>query len=138
MFKDKGDPKAKEEKMKKAIEMLRFAVKLADAQLSEGRHVIIEHPIGSKMWSERHMKQLLARYACYESKFDQCELGLKFMHQALRKRTRIVTSMIDLAKALNAKQCSGKHDHRVILVKSTGLIYQGPPRHGHRKCAGTS
>ena len=23
--------------------------------------------------------------------------------------------MIDLAKALNAKQCSGKHDHRVIL-----------------------
>ena len=121
MSKDKGDPKAKEEKMKKAIEMLRFAVKLADAQLSEGRHVIIEHPIGSKMWSERHMKQLLARYACYESKFDQCELGLKFMHQALRKRTRIVTSMIDLAKALNAKQCSGKHDHRVILGQVNGI-----------------
>ena len=29
--------------------------------------------------------------------------------------------MIDLAKALNAKQCSGKHDHRVILGQVNGI-----------------
>ena len=60
-------------RMDNAMELLKFAVKLADAQLKAGRHVVIEHLIGSQMWGKRCMRQLFARYKCYESRFDQCE-----------------------------------------------------------------
>ena len=101
--------------MDKAMERLKFAIKLANAQLKAGRHVIIEHPVGYQIWSKRCLKKSFARYKCYEAKLDQCELGLKFLHMALRKRTRIVTSMPSLSEALNKKQCSGKHPHKLIV-----------------------
>ena len=114
MSSKKIDPEVKIKRMSKAMKMLRFAVKLADEQFKAGRHIIIEQPIGSRMWGEKCMRQLFIRFACYEFRFDQCELGLKFMYQAREMRTRIVTSISNLAMALNAKQCNGKHTHRVI------------------------
>ena len=108
MANEKIDPEVKRKRMSKAMKMLRFAVKLADEQFKAGRHVIIEHPVGSRMWGEKCMRQFVTRFTCYESRLDQCELGLKFMHQARRKRTRIVTSISDLAKALNANTMQRK------------------------------
>ena len=82
MSKGRIAPKVRKLRVNKAMELLKFAVKLADAQLKAGRHVIIEHPIASQMWGDRCMRQLFARYTCCESRFDQCELGLTFLHQA--------------------------------------------------------
>ena len=49
MSNGKIDPKVKKQMMSEAMKMLRFAVELADAQLKAGRHVVIEHPVGSRM-----------------------------------------------------------------------------------------
>ena len=94
--------------MLKAMKMLRSLAELADEQLKARGTLLLNTQSNLECWVEDACSILL-----FVSRINlvliSASWGLKFMHQVVRKRTRIVTPISDLAKALNAKQCTGKH-----------------------------
>ena len=103
-------------KRAEGLQLIRFAIELAEIQLKSGRHFLLENPLTAESWSLSELKQFLQRAECHEAVFDQCRFKLRgpsgLFH---RKPTKVVTSSESIANRLDGKRCLRDHPHEVVI-----------------------
>ena len=110
------DQKVYQKNLRRAVSHLKFALELAELQLSEGRHFILEHPASATSWSQKCMVDFLLKFPeLYISTIDQCQYGLTATRSdgavlPARKPTKFLSSSPRVAQALS-KRCGGDHVH---------------------------
>ena len=107
------------EEVRQAIAMVDFAVELCIIQHRAGRKFVFEHPATSRAWMLPSLQSLSQLDGLYSVDFDQCMFGQTVMTPdgqkgLAKKRTRIYTNSGVIDKLLD-KQCSGYHEHTVLL-----------------------
>ena len=65
------------EKREAHRELIRFALSLARLQLRNGRHFILENPVGSESWSLPEIIKFLEEEEAKLARFDQCRFNLR-------------------------------------------------------------
>ncbi|CAL1132431.1 unnamed protein product, partial [Cladocopium goreaui] len=124
-------PERKAERRAIGRELMKFALEIAELQIGEGRHVILENPRGSEAWNEPEMLSFLEENELYAAIFDQCRFGLKSLSGWLHKKpTRVVSSSSDVAAELDGVTCMRNHLHAPVLggshVTARAGIYPKP------------
>ncbi|CAL1128158.1 unnamed protein product [Cladocopium goreaui] len=124
-------PERKAERRAIGRELMKFALEIAELQIREGRHVILENPRGSEAWNEPEMLRFLEENELYAAIFDQCRFGLKSLSGWLHKKpTRVVSSSSDVAAELDGVTCMRNHPHAPVLggshVTARAGIYPKP------------
>ena len=124
-------PERKAERRAIGRELMKFALEIAELQIREGRHVILENPRGSEAWNEPEMLRFLEENELYAAIFDQCRFGLKSLSGWLHKKpTRVVSSSSDVAAELDGVTCMRNHLHAPVLggshVTARAGIYPKP------------
>ena len=120
-------------KLKEALPLVEFSARLAEIQLSAGRHFLGENPLTSKAWQTipglRMLKML------YSTRTHMCAHGLKDPEfgMPVRKSTKLVTTSKSVSEDLGLL-CPGDHDHRVI--KSTWRDEKGRRVNASTWCGG--
>ena len=101
---------------------IRFCCKLYQQQVELGGRALLEHPMGSKLWSYPEVRALIDDH--HLLKCHMCRFGLRVpkSDHFIRKATRLLVSHSDM-KTL-AKECPGKSDlrhrcHQVIAGTSS-------------------
>ena len=100
--------------------LVNYAVDKAIAQISSGRHFLIENPSRSAAWKKcKRLKRLVdnaKKLKLFLVQMDQCMTGLVGPGGGPhRKRTWILTSSEEVAKELSKFQCDGNHDHEHVI-----------------------
>ena len=103
------------EKLKDALEHVKFAVELCLRQHREGRLFMFEHPAGASSWESRLLRDLGSREGVHKVNFDFCEAGMEIDGTPVKKRTRIMTNSTALHMILRHAQCRGDHEHADTL-----------------------
>eukprot|EP00959_Pyramimonas_sp_CCMP1952_P226036 4727048-Pyramimonas_sp.AAC.1 len=87
-------------------------MKLALAQVQEGRRCAFERPNGAASW-RRHVVDMIRKLpGVMEVVIDQCEFGLSVVEGALsRESTRVMSNDPALFRQLSGRQCRGGHEH---------------------------
>ena len=65
------------EKMKRAMPMIDFCIKIAEHQIRRGRYFIIENPQTSRMWYTKSFQRLLKEYDVDWDTLHMCAFGMK-------------------------------------------------------------
>ena len=65
------------EKMKRAMPMIDFCVKIAEYQIRRGRYFIIENPQTSRVWYTKSFQKLLKEYDVDWDTLHMCAFGMK-------------------------------------------------------------
>ncbi|CAL1166460.1 unnamed protein product [Cladocopium goreaui] len=104
------------QKRAEGIQLIRFALELAEEQLKQGRHFLLENPLTAESWSVDELRQFLQRLECHQAIFDQCRFNLRGSSGLLHKKaTKIVTSSEAIADRLDGKRCTRDHPHEQVL-----------------------
>ena len=95
---------------------MRFALELADLQLREGRHCILENPKPSRAWHEPEMRKFIEEKNVQEAHFNQCRFGLRSASGEFhRKSTIMVSSSPEVVASLHGVFCKRDHDHVPVI-----------------------
>ena len=129
------------EKLKSAIEHLKFAAELCVMQWEAGRFFLLEHPACAFSWSTQVMQTLIALAGAYLVKFDFCMVGMETTDAdgnaaPAKKRTAVVTNSSAIATVLREAQCHGLHKHEVLLNGKAGPCQQYPDKFCKLVCEG--
>ena len=65
------------EKMKRAMPMIDFCIKVAEYQIRHGRYFVIENPQTSRMWCTKSFQKLLKEYNVDWDTLHMCAFGMK-------------------------------------------------------------
>ena len=65
------------EKMKRAMPLIDFCIKVAEYQIRRGRYFIIENPQTSRMWYTKSFQRLLKEYDVDWDTLHMCAFGIK-------------------------------------------------------------
>ena len=102
-------------KIEEGVGHLHFALLLCAIQYREGRHFALEHPVGAQSWKLDSVKLMAKLPGVQVVNFDFCMLGMKATDRdgqgRVKKRTTIMTTCDELARALREAQCDGHHRH---------------------------
>ena len=97
------------------LSMLHFCVQIAEFQISQNKHFLLEHPGGASSWQTHALKWLLQQENVVRFLFDQCAVGLSVTPDTLsRKVTGIVTNNLGIASTLSKCQCSCVQPHQQL------------------------
>ena len=98
------------------IKLIKYAIELAELQLAQGRHFLLENPLTAESWSLPQLKKLLQRLECHQAVFDQCRFQLRGPSGLLHKKpTKIATSSEAIARRLDGRRCLRDHEHEHVL-----------------------
>ena len=98
------------------IQLIQYAIELAELQLSQGRRFLLENPLTAESWDLPQLKKLLQRLECHQAVFDQCRFQLRGPSGLLHKRpTKIATSFEAIARRLDGPRCLRGHQHEHVL-----------------------
>ena len=94
---------------------LQFAMELGRFQLQTGRHVVFEHPLTAKSWSEECVQNLVKVPRVLTTKCHQCMYGLVARTRSgddlpAREPTQFATSSKQMAARLQ-RLCDHSHAH---------------------------
>ena len=108
--------------------LIKFAIALAEVQLQNGRHFLLENPLTAESWSLPELKRFLRRLECHQSVFDQCRFKLRGPSGLLHKKpTKMVTSSEKIALRLDGKRSTKDHQHEHVMggsrVTSAAELY---------------
>ena len=99
-----------------ARELMSFALQLAELQIREGRHCVLENPKPSEAWNEVAMQKFIEEHQVHLADFDQCRFGLRSLTGELhRKPTRMVSSGSKIADQVNGFVCTRDHSHSPVI-----------------------
>ena len=109
-----------EDKVRDAMEHVKFCLKLCLEQYRNGRLFLFEHPAGAASWSMKAMQEMKLLDGVQTVKFDFCMLGMRSTNDkgedaAAQKRTQVMTNSNALAVLLTEAQCRGEHEHAQLL-----------------------
>ena len=106
-------------KLKDAMSHVAFSVLLCLKQAKAGRKFVLEHPAGATSWHTMLVNKLYFVEGAQKVNFDFCMAGMKSLEEGVempaKKRTSVVTNLGEVAEALRALQCDGKHQHVTLL-----------------------
>ena len=104
------------EKREAHRELIRFALSLARLQLRNGRHFILENPLGSESWNLPEIIKFLEEEEAKLARFDQCRFNLRSEQGWLhRKATQVATSSESVHSHLDQVRCTGDHPHQPVI-----------------------
>ena len=110
------DPLKLEQMQAEALELVRFAIRVAELQLKGDRHYLMENPKGSMAWKLAVLRDFIERTNALETVIDMCCFNLRAADGGLhRKATRLVTSMQSLVSMMGNRRCSGDHPHTPVM-----------------------
>ena len=113
-------PEEIKEKLKTAMEHLKFSLDLCLRQYKAGRLFVFEHPTSASSWSTAMLQQMADLEGVYSARFDFCQLGMETKSTAgesvpAKKRTTVLTDSSNLAEVLRQAQCQGLHQHQHLI-----------------------
>ena len=93
-----------------------FALEIAELQIREGRHCVLENPKPIEVWGEPEMLKFLEEHDVQVADFDQCRFGLRSIAgDPHKKPTRMVCSGPKIAAQLHGVVCKRDHAHSPVL-----------------------
>ena len=102
------------QEMERAVECVRFAVKVAEYQRSKGRYFDVEHPQSATSWNLKELWELTERSGVESIIVHMCQFALTAEHDngkgLVKKPTRVATHLPSLASAID-RRCEGGHRH---------------------------
>ena len=130
-----------EEKLKAALQHLRFAIELCIRQRDAGRLFLFEHPASASSWYTELVKYLASLSGVFTAKFDFCMLGMTTTGAegevaAAKKRTGVITNSSAIASILRDAQCRGEHKHEQLLDGKAGPCQKYPDKFCRLICEG--
>ena len=116
----KMTPEEIKEKLKKAMEHVKFSLDLCLRQYKAGRLFVFEHPTSASSWSTDMLQQMADLEGVYTARFDFCQLGMTTKDETgqpapAKKRTTVLTNSPNLAEVLRRAQCQGLHQHQHLI-----------------------
>ena len=100
--------------MAKAIEYIRFSVRVARYQMRKGRFFYFEHPLTATSWNLDELWDILQENDVEAVIVHMCRFGLIARDEhgegLVRKATKIATNLPSIASAVNLR-CEGGHRH---------------------------
>eukprot|EP00435_Cladocopium_sp_Y103_P052715 s994_g16.t1 len=104
------------EKREAHRDLIRFALSLARLQLRNGRHFILENPLGSESWTLPEIIKFLEEEEAKLARFDQCRFNLRSEQGWLHKKaTQVATSSESVHTHLDQVRCTGDHPHQPVI-----------------------
>lgn len=126
-------PRMPEEKVRmmiaEGLEHMKIVAAWCWYQIQKGRLFLVEHPRGSKMWSEEEMQELMALPGVMICDIDQCAYGLRVGEELNKKPTRWITNSLEIAAELQ-RRCAGDHVHEKLLGGKAAKAAEYP-KQGH-------
>ena len=118
---DKVDPKLRDRRLKDAVALLKYALRVCRWAVSTGRLFLLEHPSSATSWSHRDTLKLLSDPKVVAVIGHQCahELKLEF-GKYLRKSTKFATNGHYMSECLKLR-CDGSHEHVPIEGSHNGV-----------------
>ena len=105
-----------EKRLQDGRTLMKFGLELAEIQLQEGRHVVLENPLPSAAWKEPEMEKFINENEVRSAVFDQCRFRLRSAEGMLHKKpTQMVCSGSKVADMLDGRRCMRDHDHAPVL-----------------------
>ena len=98
-----------------------LAANVADLQISEARHFLVEQPAASTMFQLPSWRRLFDKHKLFSCEFDQCMVGLRMQeppYLPVRKPTVFVSSTEVLLRPFYNMRCNGAHQHASITTLS--------------------
>eukprot|EP00959_Pyramimonas_sp_CCMP1952_P299777 6270218-Pyramimonas_sp.AAC.1 len=110
------DPAVRARAVVEGMMLLRFAVELAELQVSCGGVFVLEHPEGASSWKSAPMKRLWSLPGVQSIVFDMCRFGLcvDSSGELSKKPTRIISDDSEVVASLSSFRCMGDHPHHVL------------------------
>ena len=106
--------------------LMRFAIQLAQEQINNGRHCILENPRPSQAWHMVEMRRFLEENDINTAVFDQCRFGLKSLSGGLHKKpTMVASSSSEVVSQLDGVRCMRDHTHVPVLGGSKITAHAG-------------
>ena len=103
----------------KATELMRFAIRLCEAQARAGKHFVLGQPVGATSWPLLEMPTLLCQPGGGATKLHMCQLNMQATDQygiaPVYKPTEISSNCVSFLEACSP-QCSGGHRHVRLLA----------------------
>ena len=94
-----------------AVTHLKLCNLISKLQVSEGRHVHLENPWTSGVWTQKTLSDLLQ--SSVAAQLDQCMFGLKHPETCdpMQKCTRVQTTSKAMFQVLDERRCTKEHEH---------------------------
>ena len=113
------------EKLRAALEHLKFAAEMCIKQHDAGRLFLFEHPASASSWGTAILQYLAKLSGVHNVRFDFCALGMKTVDNqgreaAAKKRTGVLTNSQAVADLLQEAQCRRDHRHQQLLDGRAG------------------
>lgn len=107
-----------------ALQFLEFCCLLMDMQISDGRHVIFEHPWRAMSWQHPAIIALSKRDGMKKIRFDMCMFGMVSPVEKvpLQKPTVFMTTLGTLVPKLDKMTCRGAHSRHKTIEGMEGNI----------------
>ena len=102
------------------------ACQVAWWQYYRQRFFLLEHPMGSKAWSEESVQELMKMPGVHECLVDMCAYGMKVGLELNKKPTRFLTNSEYIAQELQ-RRCDGGHVHEALMGGKAALAARYPP-----------
>ena len=102
------------------------ACQVAWWQYYRQRFFLLEHPMGSKAWSEESVQELMEMPGVHECLVDMCAYGMKVGLELNKKPTRFLTNSEYVAQELQ-RRCDGGHVHETLMGGKAALAAGYPP-----------
>ena len=110
--------------VEEAKAMVHWCIKMAERQLSLGKHYFFESSQGSQAWNLEKLKQFQETYNHPTIDVAGCAVGLrdKVSGELFGKKWRIMTSSMAIAYMLEPLVCKGDHRHQLVEGASGGQV----------------
>ena len=104
------------EKRDQGLTLIRFAIQVAELQVREGRHYVMENPRPSQAWKTDELESFMTQHHAMKVFIDMCYFGLKAANGLFhRKSTQLVTSMQAVISNMLDCQRPGDHTHAPVI-----------------------
>ena len=92
--------------------LLNFVKVVCKLQMKQGRHFLLENPLGSQAWQEEHIQAILQMPGVHSVRADMCAYGKRAEEngELVKKPTRFVSDSPLILRGL-ARRCCGGHKH---------------------------
>eukprot|EP00435_Cladocopium_sp_Y103_P020889 s510_g5.t1 len=90
-------------------------------QRLNGKHVVLENPTTSDLWSQPEIKRWSEDEYTHKFSFDMCSYGLRSAvepEKYLRKSMTLLSTHVKFMEVLGS-QCDGEHDHARVQARDT-------------------
>ena len=129
------------EEKKKAVEHVKFCIKLFKWQMSNGAYFLFEHPAYGDTWKLPEMQELMAMPGVGDAVADQCMYGLTTRgapgesELPAKKPTRFVSNSWYMLQELSVR-CDKSHQHQHLVGGRASRAAEYPDQLCEAMCRG--